>query len=125
MPPVVLRHLLKQRLVDVDAAFAAGTRHSPQRSFHRQRVHTGTRIDGVLADPREAAMVTDAAALPGTGIPGHLPVLFTMAIERATRRLVRAVRPQPDLRELFHPLRELFDTSVNYLTPSMNDLIPP
>ena len=40
-------------------------------------------------------MVTDVAALPGTGIPGHLPVVFTMAMERATPRLVRAVRPQP------------------------------
>ena len=95
VPPVVLGYLLTQRLVDVDAAFAAGTRRSPQCSFHRQGVHPGTRIDGVLGDPRVVAMVTGVAALPSTGIPGHLPVLFTMAMERATQCLVRAVRPQP------------------------------
>ena len=58
-------------------------------------MHPGACIDGVLANPRVAAMVMDVAALPGTGIPGHLPVVFTMAMERATQRLVHAVRPQP------------------------------
>ena len=58
-------------------------------------MHPRTRIDGVLADPPVAAMVTDVAALPDTGLPGHLPVVFTMAMERATQRLVRAVRPKP------------------------------
>ena len=95
VPPVVLGHLLTQRLVDVNAAFVAGTGRSPQCSLHWQGVHPGTRIDGVLADPHLAAMVMDVAALPGTGIQGHLPVVFTMAMERATQRLVRAVRPQP------------------------------
>ena len=95
VPPVVLGHLLTQRLVDMDAAFAAGAGRSPQCSFYRQGVHPGARIDGVLADPRVAAMVTDVAALPGTGIRGHLPVVFTMAMERAMQRLVRAVGPQP------------------------------
>ena len=95
LPPVVLGHLLTQRLVDVDAAFATGTGRPLQCSYHRQGVHPGTRIDGVLADPRVAAMVTDVAALPGTGIPGHLPVVFTLAMERAAQRLVRAVRPRP------------------------------
>ena len=84
VPPVVLGHLLTQRLVDVEAAFAVGAGRSPQCSFHRQGVHPGTRIDGVLADPRVATMVTDVAALPGTGIPGHLPVVFTVAMEGAT-----------------------------------------
>ena len=95
LPPVVLGHLLTQRLVDVDAAFATGTGRPLQCSYHRQGVHPGTRIDGVLADPRVAAMVTDVAALPGTGIPGHLPVVITLAMERAAQRLVRAVRPRP------------------------------
>ena len=95
VPPVVVGHLLIQRLVDVDAAFAAGTGHSPQCSFHRQGVHPGARIDGVLADPRVAAMVTDVAALPCKGILGHLPVVFTMAMERATQRLVCPVPSQP------------------------------
>ena len=95
LPPVVLGHLLTQRLVDVDAAFATGAGRPLQCSYHRQGVHPGTRIDGVLADPRVAAMVTDVAALPGTGIPGHLPVVFTLAMERAAQRLVRAVRPRP------------------------------
>ena len=94
VPPVVLGHLLA-RLVDVYAAFAAGTGHFLQCSFHRQEVHRGTRIDRVLTDARMAAMVTDVAALPGTGIPRHLPVVFTMAMEWPTQRLVRAVRPQP------------------------------
>ena len=83
VPPVVVWHLLTQRLVDVDTAFAAGTGRSPQCSYHRQGAHPGTHIDGVLADPRVAAMVTDVAVLPGTGILGHLPVVFTMAMERA------------------------------------------
>ena len=94
VPPVDVGHLLTQRLVDVDAALAAGAGRSPRCSFHRQGVHPGTCIDGVLADPRAAAMATDVAEPPGMGIPGHLPVVFTMARERATQRLVRAVRPQ-------------------------------
>ena len=91
---MVLRHLLTQRLLDVDADFAAGTGRSPQCSYHRQVAHPGTHIDGVLADLRVAAVVTDVTTLPGTGIPGHLPLVFTMAMERATQCLVRAVRPQ-------------------------------
>ena len=95
VPWVVLGHLLTQRLVDVDAAFAAGTRRSMQCSFHWQRVHPCTRMHGVLPNSRVAAMVTDVAALLATGIAGRLPVVFTMAMERATQCVVRAVRPQP------------------------------
>ena len=38
----------------------------------------------VLADSRVAATVTDVGAIPGTGIPGHLPVVFTLAMEQAS-----------------------------------------
>ena len=94
-PPVVLGHLMTQRLVDVDATFAAGSGRPLQCSYHLQGAHPGSRIDGVLADPRVAAMVTGVAAMPGTSIPQHLPVVFTLAMERATQRLTRALRPRP------------------------------
>ena len=79
----------------MDGAFAACTGRSPQCSYLRDGVHPSTLRDGVLAAPRVAAMVTDVAALPGTGIPGHLPAVFTMAMEWATQRLVGVVRPPP------------------------------
>ena len=95
---------------------------SPQCSFHRQGVRPGTRIDGVLADPRVATMVMDVAALPGTGFPGHLPMVFTVAMERATQPLVRVVRPQPvevPKRELV--LRMEFDERLTALLQPDHD----
>ena len=83
-PPTVLSHLLTQRLVDVDTT-----------SYHAQGSHPYTRIDGALANPRVMAMVTGVAALRDTGIPGHLPVVFTVAMEAVTQRLVKVMWPRP------------------------------
>ena len=51
------------------------------------------------------------------GVLGHL------APVRLCARLVRCFAGA--VREPFYPLRELFDTSVNYLTPSVKFFIPP
>ena len=40
-------------------------------------------------------MVTGVVAFQDTSILGHLPVLFPLAMEAATQRLVKAIRPRP------------------------------
>ena len=82
-PPWVLGHLVTQWMVDVGASFAAPSGRPLQWSYHIQGAHPGTHIVGVLADPRVAAMVTDVGAIPGRGIPGRLPMVFTVVARYA------------------------------------------
>ena len=53
----------------------------------------GTRIDGILADPRVATALEEVQPVRGSGIPGHRPLVFSLRLSRATQRVWRAVRP--------------------------------
>ena len=67
-------------MVDLDAAMAT-TRGQPTLCSYATRGDAPSHIDGALADKRVASSLLDVKALDGVGVPGHLPVLFSMGLE--------------------------------------------
>ena len=91
-PEPLLAALVTRRLVDLDLEFNKSQEASVCR-FSPTGASAGTRIDGILADPRVATSLEDVQPVRGSGIRGHRPVVFSVRLSRATQRVWRAVRP--------------------------------
>ena len=91
-PEPLLAALVTRRLMDLDLEFnksqeACVCRYSPSGA------NEGTRIDGMLADPRVATVLEDVPPVRGSGIPGHRPVVFSWRLSRAAQCVWQAVGP--------------------------------
>ena len=91
-PEPLLAALLTRRLVDLDLEFNKSQEACMCR-FSPTGASAGTRIDGILADPRVTTALEDVQAVRASGIPGHRPAVFSLRLSRATQRVWRAVRP--------------------------------
>ena len=91
-PEPLLAALLTHRLVDLDLEFNRSKGDCMCR-FSPTGASAGTRIDGILADPRLATALEDVSTVRGSGIPRHRPVLFSLCLLPSTQRVWRAVRP--------------------------------
>ena len=87
LPRSLSMALLTRHLVDVDAELAAATEGECVCRFEGGAGMRPTRIDGLLVSTVLAPVMRSGAALPGTGIPGHMPVIFELGLEAANQRV--------------------------------------
>ena len=87
-----LAALLTRRLVDLDLEFNK-SQEACVRRYSPTGAKEGTRIDGMIADPRIATAPEDVQPVRGLDIPGHRPAVFFVRPWCAAQRVWRAVRP--------------------------------
>ena len=94
-PPSVVASLLTRRLVDADLELASALGRDPLCSYQGSEGTRPSRIDGLLADMRLAALLHAAEHLPRGAIPGYAPVRFDLHVKGWLQRVVKSVRPKP------------------------------
>ena len=90
-PPCILAALLVRWLVDADLELATVAGRDSQDPEGTRP----SRIDGLPADTRLAALLHVVELLPREAIPGHTPVRFDLHLKGASQRVVKFIRLKP------------------------------
>ena len=106
MPKELFTAKHMRRLVDVmhSRAHAAGRRAQP--TFHGGQ-HEGTRIDGIMMDPRLFTAMTVATTTPIAGLPGHSLLKVALDMDTTAQQVTTAAdrggqQQAPALQSLAH-----------------------
>ena len=98
LPPALSVPLIEGEIVDLDAAMARA-RGQPEICSFGIRGDTPTRIDGAIADKRVASSLLNVQALQGVEVPGHRPVLFSLALDTYNQKVTK-IRKLPALAQV-------------------------
>ena len=80
--------------MDADLELASALERDPLCSYQGPEGMRPSRIDGLLADTRLAALLHAAEPLPRGAILGHAPVRFDLHQKASSQRVVKFVRPK-------------------------------